>query len=146
MLPSLDAAGPCCTDHRHRVRVVKELVLKANGLCPRELKSRRCRSAFDPELLSTALQLLESGCRWSCFACKGEAPPSQIENRCTNRELNPAPGEFQQNSKMIFFFFGQVETRKCWNSCSGIGDESLNTVELADVCVCNAPARTTTYQ
>ena len=28
---------------RHRVRVVKELVLKANGLCPREFKSRRCR-------------------------------------------------------------------------------------------------------
>ena len=24
-------------------RVVKELVLKANGLCPREFKSRRCR-------------------------------------------------------------------------------------------------------
>ena len=30
---------------RHRVRVVKELVLKANGLCPREFKSRRCRHA-----------------------------------------------------------------------------------------------------
>ena len=28
---------------RQRVRVVKELVLKANGLCPREFKSRRCR-------------------------------------------------------------------------------------------------------
>ena len=28
---------------RHCVRVVKELVLKANGLCPREFKSRRCR-------------------------------------------------------------------------------------------------------
>jgi hypothetical protein len=28
---------------RHRVRVVKELVLKANGLCPREFESRRCR-------------------------------------------------------------------------------------------------------
>jgi hypothetical protein len=27
----------------HCVRVVKELVLKANGLCPREFKSRRCR-------------------------------------------------------------------------------------------------------
>ena len=29
--------------YRQRVRVVKELVLKANGLCPREFKSRRCR-------------------------------------------------------------------------------------------------------
>jgi hypothetical protein len=29
--------------NRQRVRVVKELVLKANGLCPREFKSRRCR-------------------------------------------------------------------------------------------------------
>jgi hypothetical protein len=26
--------------------VVKELVLKANGLCPREFKSRRCRHRF----------------------------------------------------------------------------------------------------
>ena len=32
---------PC--EYRQRVRVVKELVLKANGLCPREFKSRRCR-------------------------------------------------------------------------------------------------------
>jgi hypothetical protein len=31
------------SDVRHCVRVVKELVLKANGLCPREFKSRRCR-------------------------------------------------------------------------------------------------------
>ena len=31
---------------RHCVRVVKELVLKANGLCPREFKSRRCRFCF----------------------------------------------------------------------------------------------------
>ena len=31
---------------RHCVRVVKELVLKANGLCPREFKSRRCRNFF----------------------------------------------------------------------------------------------------
>ena len=31
---------------RQRVRVVKELVLKANGLCPREFKSRRCRLIF----------------------------------------------------------------------------------------------------
>ena len=31
---------------RHCVRVVKELVLKANGLCPREFKSRRCRFLF----------------------------------------------------------------------------------------------------
>ena len=28
---------------KQRARVVKELVLKANGLCPRELKSCRCR-------------------------------------------------------------------------------------------------------
>ena len=28
------------------VRVVKELVLKANALCPREFKSRRCRFFF----------------------------------------------------------------------------------------------------
>ena len=35
---------PC--EYRQRVRVVKELVLKANGLCPREFKSRRCRSFF----------------------------------------------------------------------------------------------------
>ena len=31
---------------RHCVRVVKELVLKANGLCPREFESRRCRRFF----------------------------------------------------------------------------------------------------
>jgi hypothetical protein len=35
-----------CISWRHRVRVVKELVLKANGLCPREFKSRRCRELF----------------------------------------------------------------------------------------------------
>ena len=30
-------------EHVGPVRVVKELVLKVNGLCPREFKSRRCR-------------------------------------------------------------------------------------------------------
>ena len=35
---------PC--EYRQRVRVVKELVLKANGLCPREFKSRRCHLFF----------------------------------------------------------------------------------------------------
>ena len=34
----------CLCVFRQRVRVVKELVLKANGLFPREFKSRRCRS------------------------------------------------------------------------------------------------------
>ena len=35
-----------CGRKRHCVRVVKELVLKANGLCPREFESRRCRPFF----------------------------------------------------------------------------------------------------
>ena len=31
---------------RQRVRVVKEVDSKSTGLCPREFKSRRCRSFF----------------------------------------------------------------------------------------------------
>ena len=37
--------APTC-NKRQSVRVVKELVLKANGLCPREFKSRLCRFCF----------------------------------------------------------------------------------------------------
>jgi hypothetical protein len=40
---SVGDSSPSTPRWRHRVRVVKELVLKANGLCPREFKSRRCR-------------------------------------------------------------------------------------------------------
>jgi hypothetical protein len=40
---SVGDSSPLTIRWRHRVRVVKELVLKANGLCPREFKSRRCR-------------------------------------------------------------------------------------------------------
>lgn len=37
----LDGSPVDTAQRGHRVRVVKELVLKANGLCPREFESRR---------------------------------------------------------------------------------------------------------
>ena len=42
----LDGSPVDTAQRGHRVRVVKELVLKANGLCPREFESRRCRTFF----------------------------------------------------------------------------------------------------
>ena len=66
---------PC--EYRQRVRVVKELVLKANGLCPREFKSRRCRFLLFAFLYSF------------CTVCVGQNKNTQKKIILRSRELNP---------------------------------------------------------
>jgi hypothetical protein len=64
--------SPSTPRWRHRVRVVKELVLKANGLCPREFKSRRCRHTL--VVPSLGLPVL-------FFVCKHQQEESEFEPR-----------------------------------------------------------------